>query len=145
MDNDRKPHRQRILYDNDILKGSDTLGIMIGGYDDEHVWWCGTSLNIEDARILCPLQNATTIQVAIGLVSGICWMIENPEKGVVRPEDLDTDFVLNIAKPYLGTFISQEYEWNPSKNFVNQYEERTDNDIDDENLWGFQNFLFKNT
>jgi homospermidine synthase len=145
QDNDWKPHRQRIIYENDILKGSDTLGIMIGGYDDEHVWWCGTSLNIEDARILAPLQNATTIQVAIGVVAGVCWMIENPERGVVRPEDLDTDFVLKIAKPYLGTFISQEYEWNPAKNYTNQYEERTDNSIDENNLWGFQNFLFKNT
>jgi homospermidine synthase len=144
-DNDKKPHRQRIIYDNDILKGSDTLGVMIGGYDDGHVWWCGTSLNIEDARILAPLQNSTTIQVAIGVVAGICWMLENPERGVVRPEDLDTDFVLKIAKPYFGTFISQEYEWNPAKNYINQYEERTDNNIDKNNLWGFQNFIFKNT
>jgi homospermidine synthase len=144
-DNDYKPHRQRILYEHEILKGSDTLGCMIGGYDDDHVWWCGTSLNIEDARILAPLQNATTIQVAIGLTAGICWMIENPEKGVVRPEDLDTDFILNIAKPYLGTFISQEYEWSPFKNYQNTFGERTDNELDKTNRWGFQNFLFKNT
>ena len=144
-DNDFKPHKQRILYENDILKGSDTLGIMLGGYDDDHVWWCGTSLNVEDARLLAPLQNATTIQVTIGLTAGICWMLENPEKGVVRPEDLDTNFVLTIAKPYLGSFISKEFEWSPSKNYINQYGERTDNDLDKTNPWGFQNFLFKNT
>jgi len=144
-DNDYKPYRQKILYENDISSGSDALGIMLGGYDDEHVWWCGTILNIEDARTLAPLQNATTIQVAIGLTAGICWMLENPNKGVVKPEDLDTEFVLSIAKPYLGTFISQEYEWNPAKNFVNTFCERTDCEIDKSNLWGFQNFLFKNT
>jgi homospermidine synthase len=144
-ENDRKPYHQRILYDNDILSGSDTLGVMIGGYDDDHVWWCGTSLNIEDARVLCPLQNATTIQVAIGLVAGICWMLENPNRGVCRPEDLDTAFVLAVAKPYLGTFISQEFEWSPARNFVNSYEERTDCEIDKKNLWAFRNFQFKPT
>ena len=143
-DNERKPHMQRIVYENDILSGSDTLGIMLGGYDDSHVWWCGTSLNIEDARVLAPLQNATTIQVAIGLTAGICWMLENPKKGVVRPEDLDTDFVLTIAKPYLGTFISQEFEWAPDKNYINGYKEREDAELDKNNLWAFQNFLFKN-
>jgi homospermidine synthase len=144
-ENERKPFHQRILYDNDISKGSDTLGVMLGGYDDEHVWWCGTSLNIEDARILCPLQNATTIQVAIGLVAGICWMLENPGSGVVRPEDLDTDFVLAVAEPYLGSLISQEFEWSPARNFVNSYAERKDCEIDKSNLWAFRNFQFKPT
>jgi len=143
--NNRKPERQRILYENDILSGSDTLGCMFGGYDDEHIWWTGTSLNIEDARILAPLQNATTIQVAIGLVAGICWAIENPDRGVVRPEDLDTDFILSIAKPYLGTFISQEFEWNPTRNYNNYYSERKDNNLDSEDIWKFDNFCFKNT
>ena len=143
--NNRKPEKQRILYDNDILSGSDTLGCMFGGYDDKHVWWCGTSLNIEDARKLVPLQNATTIQVAIGLVAGICWMIENPDSGVVRSEDLDTDFILTLARPYLGTYISKEFEWSPDKNYINSYQERKDNEIDKDNLWGFQNFLFKTT
>ena len=143
-DNERKPYRQRVLYENDILSGADILGIMFGGYDDKHVWWCGSSLNIEDVRILCPLQNATTVQVAIGVVSGICWMLENPKRGVVQPEDLDTDFILKLAKPYLGTFISKEFEWSPAKNYVNSYEERKDANIDKNNLWGFQNFLVRN-
>ena len=144
-DNERKPYRQRVLYENDILSGADTLGIMIGGYDNKHVWWCGSSLNIEDARNLCPLQNATTIQVAAGVVAGVCWLLENPKMGVIRPEDLDTDFVLKIAKSYLGTFISKEFEWSPDKNYVNSYGERKDNELDKKNVWGFQNFISRNT
>jgi homospermidine synthase len=118
--------------------------VMIGGYDNKHVWWTGTSLNIEDARKLCPLQNATTIQVAIGVVAGVCWMLENPNRGVVRPEDLDTEFVLKLAKPYLGSFISQEYEWTPAKNYVNSYGERIDAELDKKELWCFGNFLERN-
>ncbi len=34
------------------------------------------------------------------------WMIENPTEGVCVPDDLPHDYVLGIAKPYLGNFIS---------------------------------------
>jgi homospermidine synthase len=144
--NDYRPlPRQRVIYDNEIVSGSDALGTMIGGYDDEHIWWCGTILNIEDAKVLLPLQNCTSPQVAIGLVAALMWAIENPKSGVCRPEDLPHDYVLEIAKPYLGTFVSQEYEWSPKKNFTNWYPENKQSELDEKNLWGFQNFLFKNT
>jgi homospermidine synthase len=131
------------MYDNEIVSGSDALGIMIGGYDDDHIWWCGTILNIEDAKVLLPLQNCTSPQVAIGLVGAIMWAIENRQKGVCRPEDLPHEYVLDIAKPYLGTFVSKEFEWSPKKNYTNWYKEVKDNELDEKNLWGFQNFLRK--
>lgn len=142
--NDYRPlPRQRVIYDNEIVEGSDALGVMIGGYDDKHVWWCGTILNIEDAKKLVPLQNATSIQVAIGLVAAVMWMIENPNKGFCRPEDLDHEYILEIAKPYLGTFISKEFTWNPLQNCTNWFPERKDMELDKENIWCFQNFLLR--
>jgi homospermidine synthase len=142
--NDFKPlPRQRIMYDNELVSGSDALGCMIGGYDNKHVWWCGTILNIADAKILAPLQNCTSPQVAIGLVASVMWMIENPNEGFNRPEDLPTDYILKIAKPYLGAFVSKEFEWSPKKNYTNWFPERKDKDIDKGNLWGFSNFLYK--
>jgi homospermidine synthase len=133
--------RQRIMYDNEIISGYDALGAMIGGYDDEHVFWCGTILNIEDAKVLLPLQNCTSPQVAIGLVSAIMWAIENPKKGVNRPEDLPHEYVLEIAKPYLGTFVSTEFEWTPKKHYTNWFPENKEDELDEKNLWCFQNFL----
>jgi homospermidine synthase len=142
--NDFRPlPRQRIMYDNELVSGSDALGCMIGGYDNKHVWWCGTILNIADAKILAPLQNCTSPQVAIGLVASVMWMIENPNEGFNRPEDLPTDYILKIAKPYLGAFVSKEFEWSPKKNYTNWFPERKDKDIDKGNLWGFSNFLYK--
>ena len=135
--------RQRIMYDNEIVSGSDALGAMIGGYDDFHVWWCGTILNIKDAKVLLPLQNCTSPQVAIGVVAAIMWAIENPNKGFNRPEDLPHEYVLSIAKPYLGTFVSKEFIWSPKARYTNWYREVKDNDLDESNLWGFQNFLKK--
>ncbi len=34
------------------------------------------------------------------------WMIENPKKGFCLPDDLPYEYVLEIAKPYLGEFYS---------------------------------------
>jgi len=59
-----------------------------------------------------PHQNATTIQVAIGVVAAITWMLENPRR-IVFSEDLPHDYILNIAKPYLGKFISEPSNWTP--------------------------------
>jgi homospermidine synthase len=134
------PH-QRIAYENDILEGADTLGIMLGGYDDKHVWWCGSSLNIDDARKLAPLQNATSIQVACGVVAGLMYAIENPNLGVIDPEDIPHDYVLNISKPYLGTFISKEFDWTPQKFATNYFPERKDLEQNKKDLWCFQNFI----
>jgi homospermidine synthase len=140
--NDYKPLcQQRIAYEHEIEYGSDVLGVMIGGYDDEHVWWCGSSLSIEDARKLAPLQNATTLQVAAGIVSAICWMIENPNEGVVNPEDIPHEYILKNAKPYLGDFISKEYEWTPVDNATNYFPERKELDVDEKDIWKFSNFL----
>jgi homospermidine synthase len=142
--NDYRPlPRQRVIYDNEIVSGCDALGVMIGGYDDDHVWWTGSILNIEDAKKLVPLQNCTSIQVAIGLVAGIMWAIENPDEGVCRPEDLPHEYVLKIAKPYLGSFVSKEFEWSPKKNYTNWFPERKDQELDEKNLWGFHNFIYK--
>jgi homospermidine synthase len=131
------------MYDNELVSGSDALGCMIGGYDNKHVWWCGTILNIADAKTLVPLQNCTSPQVAIGLVAAIMWAIENPKMGFNRPEDLPHEYVLKIAKPYLGTFVSKEFEWSPKKNYTNWFPERDDKELDHKNLWSFSNFLYK--
>ncbi len=37
------------------------------------------------------------------------WMIENPERGVQVPDDLPHDYVLKIAKPYLGQVHLQAF------------------------------------
>jgi homospermidine synthase len=133
------PH-QRIAYDNDISEGSDTLGVMIGGYDDKHIWWCGSSLNIDDAKKLAPLQNATSVQVACGVVAGLLYAIKNPNMGVLNPEDVPHDFVIEVTKPYLGTFISQEYDWFPTKFRTNYFPENKDLEPDKKEKWCFQNF-----
>ena len=78
--------------------------------------------HIEEARRLVPGQNATTIQVAIGVVTACMWMIENPRKGLNLPDDLPHDYVLDIAKPYLGEFVSVPSDWTPLEEQENLFQ-----------------------
>jgi homospermidine synthase len=71
------------------------------------------------------------------------WMLENPNKGVCLPDDLPCDFILNIAKPYLGRFISEPSDWTPFKNYQVFFKENSGAYLDKKNPWSFQNFLFK--
>jgi homospermidine synthase len=130
----------RILRENEIVSGADTLGALLMGHEYGS-WWCGSILTIEEARILAPGQNATTVQVALGVVSAIMWMMENPRKGLCTPEDLPHDFVLKIAMPYLGRFLSTPSQWTPLKDRKVYFKENPANDHDND-MWQFGNFLF---
>jgi len=132
---------QRIMND-EIIKGSDALGALIMGHR-YNSWWTGSILSIEESRRLVPHQNATTVQVAIGVVSAVMWMMEHQNKGVCEPDDLPYDYILNIAKPYLGRFVSEPSDWTPFKNYQIFFNENPDLYLDKKNPWSFRNFLFK--
>lgn len=131
----------RIMND-EITKGEDILGALIMGHK-YNSWWTGSILSIEESRSLVPHQNATTTQVAIGVVSAIMWMIENPGKGVVLPDDLPHEHILKVAKPYLGRFVSEPSSWTPFTNYQVFFKENPDSYLDKKNPWCFNNFLFK--
>ncbi|MDP3790496.1 MAG: saccharopine dehydrogenase C-terminal domain-containing protein [Candidatus Omnitrophota bacterium] len=133
--------KQRIMSD-EIKSGADILGALIMGHK-YNSWWTGSVLSIESSRRLVPHQNATTMQVAIGVVSGIMWMIENPDKGVNAPDDLPHEYILNIAKPYLGKLVSEPSDWTPLKNYRVFFKENHSAHLDKRNIWAFKNFLFK--
>mgnify|MGYP005837262605 CR=1 FL=1 len=133
--------KQRIMSD-EIIKGEDALGALIMGHK-YNSWWTGSCLSIEESRRLVPNQNATTVQVAIGVVSAIVWMLENQNKGVCIPDDLPYEYILNIAKPYLGKFISEPFDWTPFKNYQIFFKENPKYYLDKENIWSIENFLFK--
>ncbi len=131
----------RIMSD-EITSGDDILGALLMGHK-YNSWWTGSVLSIEESRRLIPHQNATTMQVAIGVVSSVMWMIENPKKGICLPDDLPYDYVLKIAKPYLGNFVSEESDWTPLSNYQVFFNENKSAQLDKKNLWRFQNFLFQ--
>ncbi|MBN1405575.1 MAG: homospermidine synthase, partial [Candidatus Omnitrophica bacterium] len=131
----------RIMSD-EITSGEDILGALIMGHK-YNSWWTGSALSIEESRRLLPHQNATTMQVAAGVVSAAMWAIENPNKGVCIPDDLPHDYVLRISKPYLGKFISMPSGWTPFKNYRVFFKENPASYLNKKNMWSFENFLFR--
>lgn len=133
--------RLRIMGD-EIINGEDSLGALIMGHK-YNSWWTGSVLSIGESRRLIPHQNATTMQVAIGVVSAIMWMIENPNKGVKVPDELPYDYILKRAIPYLGKFVSEHSDWTPFRNYQIFFKENPAAYLDKKNPWCFQNFLFR--
>jgi len=131
----------RIMND-EITKGDDILGALLMGHR-YNSWWTGSILSIEESRKLVGHQNATTMQVAIGVVSAAMWMIENPNEGVCIPDDLPHDYILRIAKPYLGQFVSEASDWTPFTNYQIFFKENPEAHLDKKHMWSFHNFLFK--
>ncbi len=130
---------QRIMND-EITGGADILGALIMGHD-YNSWWVGSDLSIEESRRLVPHQNATTMQVAISVVGATTWMIENPESGVVVPDELPHDYILDIAKPYLGKWISKSSDWTPLKGRDTTFDRYNKPDLDRKDPWQFKNFV----
>lgn len=131
----------RIMSD-EITGGEDILGALLMGHR-YNSWWTGSILSIKESRRLVPHQNATTMQVAIGVVAATMWMIENPRKGFCVPDDLPHDYVLGIAKPYLGRLASEASDWTPFKNYQVFFKENVAAHLDNKNPWAFKNFLFR--
>jgi len=126
--------RERIMYD-EIVCGADILGALLMGHP-LGAWWCGSILSIEESRRLVPGQNATTMQVAISVVAAVLWMLRNPDRGLLVPDDLPHDEILTVARPYLGELVSTPSDWRPPARTAAA--RRGD---DPDAIWQFANFL----
>jgi homospermidine synthase len=130
----RQPESQRVLL-NEIDGGIDALGVLLMG-NEKGAYWYGSQLSIHDARKLAPYNNATSMQVAAGVLSGVVWALEHPNEGVVEPEELDHQYILNIARPYLGKLGGIYIDWTPLQNREQLFSET----LDHEDPWQFINF-----
>jgi homospermidine synthase len=138
--NDYKLQPKLRIMNDEITSGADILGALIMGHD-YNSWWIGSDLSIEESRRLVPHQNATTMQVAISVIAATMWMIENPEQGVLVPDELPHDYILDISKPYLGKFISKSSDWTPLRDYKNAFKGFNQPDLDLKDPWQFKNFL----
>lgn len=141
MRNFVQQEHKRIITD-EIIRGKDELGCLLMGHDF-NAWWIGSLLDINKARRLVPHQNCTTLQVAIGVVAAAIYAIKHPNLGFCLPDDLDHREILEIAKPFLGEFISMPTSWNPL-NAPNQFLVFGKHRPKQEDIWQFNTFLVKN-
>lgn len=107
-----KPQRHQRILANEIIDGHDELGCLLMGHDFG-AWWIGSMLDIEKARELVPGQNATTVQVAAGVLAAAVYILRHPQLGFCLPDQLDHEEILSLAMPYLGQFLSFQTNWRP--------------------------------
>jgi len=105
------PIARTSLLRDDIVRGVDALGLLF--IFDGGSYWHGSTVGIDEARALVPEMNATGSQVVGALVGAITWLMANPHKGVVEPEALDSEVVLQAAAPYLGRISGHLSPWSP--------------------------------
>jgi homospermidine synthase len=128
------PPRRKTIRD-EIVDGMDELGVLLMG-NPRGVYWYGSRLTIQQARELVPYNNATSLQVVAGILGAIVWALQNPNMGVVEPDDIDHAVVLDAAAPYLGEVVGVWGDWTPLKDRSPLFPEPMD--LDDP--WQFVNF-----
>jgi len=126
--------QRRILMD-EIYEGVDELGALLMGHK-RGAYWYGSRISVEEARKLAPFNNATSIQVAAGVMGGVVWAMENPHAGIIDPDDVDFQRVLELANPYLGQVVGVYSDWNPLVGRNHPFPE----DVDMTDPWQFKNF-----
>lgn len=124
---------KRVIRD-EIAEGTDELGVLLMGHA-RHAYWYGSRLSIQEARQLAPYNNATSLQVAAGVLAGVVWALRNPYAGVVEPDDIDYEAVLEIARPYLGEVVGVYSDWTPLQDRGRLFSEEMDWD----DPWQFKN------
>lgn len=126
----------RIMTD-DIIAGQDVLGVLLMG--NPHMsWWTGSLLDIHQSRNLIANQSATTVQVAGGIFSALMWMKNNPNGGLLYPDDLPWHEILQEAEVYWGGFYSTETDWTPHHLMTSPFEKNCK-----EISWQFHDFMVK--
>lgn len=130
-----RPQSGKRVIRDEIVDGADELGVLLMG-SAKGAYWYGSRLSIQNARQLAPYNNATSLQVVAGVLAGMVWALRNPCAGVVEPDDIDHEAVLEIAKPYLGQMVGVYSDWTPLRDRGRLFSEELDNS----DPWQFMNF-----
>lgn len=97
------------VFDGQNMSGHDSIGctIFCGEKDIERIFWCGSILSTKDKNVN-PEHTPTIVQVAAGVLSGLSYIIDNPDLGCIEPTDIDTEYMLEKSVPLLGNFFFKE-------------------------------------
>jgi homospermidine synthase len=132
--NQQMQPRKRLMVD-ELVDGVDELGVLLMGHA-KGAYWYGSQLSIHQARELVEFNSATSLQVTVGVLSGVIWALENPTQGIVDPDEIDFQRIMEISLPYLGNMVGAYSNWTPLEGRAVLFRE----DIDTNDPWQFKNF-----
>lgn len=130
----RPQRRQRVL-ETDIVDGVNALGVLLMGHP-RGTYWYGSRLTIQQARALCPQNNATSLQVTAAVMAGVIWAMQHPNRGIVEPDQMPHASMLRLCRPYLGEVAGVYSDWTPLATRSGLFPEPLDWD----DPWQFNNF-----
>jgi homospermidine synthase len=125
---------------NEITGGMDELGVLLMGHGLT-TYWTGSQLDIHEARRFVPGQNATTVQVAASLLGALVFMIRNPWKGILVPDELPHREILDVAGRYLGSCPSVQSDWTPLESRSQLFGKWGAPPVTEADLWQFASFV----
>ena len=106
------------IIEKEIVSGIDELGVLLFGHA-KNAYWYGSQLDVHEARKKSLYQSATSLQVCSAVIAGMVWAMENPEAGLVEPDEMDFRRCLEVQMPYIGPVKGHYTDWNPLKNRSN--------------------------
>jgi len=108
LDNNGLPPNEHVLQSSEISCGYDSVGCLIHFGKNGKKYWLGSIVDNESTKAVSCEITGTCVQVGIGILSCMEWMINNPYKGIIEPEEVDTNFVLLFAQKWLGKFCYKD-------------------------------------
>jgi homospermidine synthase len=133
-------HKDQRIMNDEITQGDDRLGVLLMGHPYKS-WWTGSLLSIEQSRKLIPGQSATTVQVSSAVYAAVAWAMQNPNAGLLVPDELPWREVLGYAEKYWGGIHSEAADWDPLMNRRDLFEGWNNKKVDKSDPWQFSNFL----
>jgi homospermidine synthase len=94
------------------MQGYDKVGAMLI-FKNNRGWWHGSIMDEYDSSKHFENKfGPTVLQVGGGVYSAFLWMLQNPRVGNKWAENLDTEFIIKNASPYLGRIWSNYVDLN---------------------------------
>jgi len=126
---------QRLISEDILPGGVDELGVLLMGHA-KGTYWYGSRLSIDEARRVVPHNNATALQVTASIIGAMVWAIQNPTAGIVDADEMDHQFLMDVARPYLGDVFGEYTDWTPIQGRGKLFPEH----FDAVDPWQFENF-----
>lgn len=109
LNDDYQPIYEHVLRSDEIMNGYDSVGCLAffkkPTEDKIKKYWIGSILSNKFAQQISPEVNATCLQVGIGVLACVEWMLLNPHMGIIEPEVIDSDFIIDYCRDWLGEFF----------------------------------------
>jgi len=105
LDKNFLPKNEHVLCSDEIISGYDSVGCLFYLRNPNlKIYWFGSVMQNNDIKKISPEINGTCMQVAVNILACLDWMIENPNRGMIEPEEVDSDYIIQKCKNDMGYF-----------------------------------------